>query len=66
MEFGYLSDLETLDMSFNGLSGEVPIALGDLENLVYLDLSDNELNGQLPAQLGTCRNWNFCVSLGTG
>ena len=41
-----------LDLSQNGLSGELPPALGNLAGLTRLDLSGNQLSGELPAELG--------------
>ena len=41
-----------LDLSQNGLSGEIPPALGNLASLTRLDLSGNQLSGEMPAELG--------------
>ncbi len=41
-----------LDLSQNGLSGELPPALGNLAGLSRLDLSGNQLSGEMPAELG--------------
>ncbi len=41
-----------LDLSQNGLSGELPPALGNLSGLTRLDLSGNQLSGEMPAELG--------------
>ncbi|MCY3765936.1 MAG: M66 family metalloprotease [Gemmatimonadetes bacterium] len=40
-----------LDLSGNGLSGQVPDVLGQLANLRSLRISDNMLNGRLPLSL---------------
>ena len=49
-----LGRVEVLDLSGNGLVGQLPTAgLGALSNLVKLDLSDNGLTGRLPSDLGT-------------
>ena len=40
-----------LDLSGNGLSGELPNELGDLANLTKLNVSSNDLRGQLPQSL---------------
>ena len=36
----------------NGLSGELPLALGSLTNLYWLDLGQNELTGEIPRRTG--------------
>ena len=41
-----------LDLSGNGLWGQLPDSLGELSVLVSLDLSDNTLSGSLPDSLG--------------
>ena len=41
-----------LDLSGNGLSGELPSELGDLVGLEALNLADNDLFGELPPELG--------------
>ena len=45
-----------LDLNFNGLSGVIPAALGDLTNLESLDLSTNDLRGAIPPALGSLTN----------
>ena len=41
-----------LDLSENGLSRELPPALGSLGSLTQLNLSGNQLGGELPPELG--------------
>ncbi|MCY4476078.1 MAG: leucine-rich repeat domain-containing protein [Chloroflexi bacterium] len=40
-----------LQLSTNGLTGEIPAELGSLTNLTNLDLRNNELTGEIPAEL---------------
>ena len=47
---------ESLSLSDNGLSGEIPAELGSLSNLTFLNLSGNELSGEIPAELGNLSN----------
>ena len=41
-----------LELSWNDLSGSIPVALGLLSTAVWLDVSDNELMGSIPSELG--------------
>ncbi|CAL1363814.1 unnamed protein product [Linum trigynum] len=43
-----------LDLSYNLLSGPIPIQEGRLSNLASLDLSHNMLSGEIPSTLGSC------------
>ena len=45
-----------LRLSDLGLSGQIPLELGDLPNLQHLNLSDNQLTGGIPAELGELAN----------
>ncbi len=53
---GQLSNLDTLDLSFNDLSGIIPSSLGQLSNLVDLNLTANQLTGTIPESLGQLGN----------
>lgn len=44
--------LETLDLSFNGLEGEIGLQLDGLASLKVLNLSNNHFTGNLPTNLG--------------
>ena len=46
-----LASLERLDLSENGLTGEIPDRLTYITGLVELDLSNNQLSGEIPADL---------------
>ena len=45
-----------LDLSGNGLSGELPKELGDLASLTTLNVANNGLAGRLPKELGDLAN----------
>ena len=46
----------SLDLDYNGLTGAIPEALGQLNNLKFLDLGHNELTGTIPEALGQLNN----------
>ena len=46
-----LSNLQSLNLGGNSLSGEIPAELGSLSNLNSLSLRDNELSGCVPSSL---------------
>ncbi|KAK3218871.1 hypothetical protein Dsin_012841 [Dipteronia sinensis] len=43
--------METLDLSYNCLNGNIPNWIGNLSDLRYLMLSNNEFEGEVPIQL---------------
>jgi Leucine-rich repeat (LRR) protein len=45
---GNLSALETLHLSYNKLSGNIPPSLGSLTNLTMLTMTGNQLSGAIP------------------
>ncbi|GBG75142.1 hypothetical protein CBR_g19655 [Chara braunii] len=45
VEFFKLTDLRRLDLSFNSLSGQIPMKLRDLKHLEILNLAGNNLQG---------------------
>ena len=47
---------QSLDLSHNELSGEIPSELGSLANLRHLALSGNGLSGRIPSELGRLTN----------
>ncbi len=53
---GTLTNLETLDLSDNKLSGAIPAMLCSLADLETLDLGRNRLQGQIPPELGSLAN----------
>ena len=48
--------VQTLDLSYNDLTGSIPPELGNLTNLKWLDLSYNDLTGSIPPELGNLTN----------
>lgn len=48
---GLMGSLNLLNLSNNGLSGELPIELSKLAYLQYLDLSGNKFKGKIPDKL---------------
>ncbi|KAM0940627.1 putative protein kinase RLK-Pelle-LRR-VI-1 family [Dioscorea sansibarensis] len=52
-EFGKLSWLQHLDLSFNDLEGTPPSSLFSLPNISYLNLASNSFSGSFPSSL-TC------------
>ena len=53
-----------LELSENGLKGEIPAAVGDLDELLVLLLSGNQLTGAIPRELGDLEDlvWLFLHS----
>ncbi|PUZ45448.1 hypothetical protein GQ55_8G224100 [Panicum hallii var. hallii] len=45
---------EGLDLSYNQLTGDIPLEIGRLINLESLSLSNNQLSGEIPSTLGHC------------
>ena len=53
---GHLTNLTSLSLGGNDLSGSIPVELGDLTNLTGLSLSNNDLSGAIPVELGDLTN----------
>ncbi|XP_020586791.1 LRR receptor-like serine/threonine-protein kinase GSO1, partial [Phalaenopsis equestris] len=49
---GILSLVNIIDLSYNNLTGEIPIELMSLVGLMSLDLSRNQFTGQIPNKIG--------------
>ncbi|KAM3393985.1 hypothetical protein P3S68_002986 [Capsicum galapagoense] len=49
--FGLVSTLETLNLKFNSIEGQVPKVIGSLINLGVLKLRGNKLKGSIPLSL---------------
>ncbi|KAL5198066.1 hypothetical protein ABZP36_001578 [Zizania latifolia] len=52
LNFSELPFLTYMDLSYNGLGGEIPAAICSLSSLSYLDLTSNLLHGQMPHEIG--------------
>lgn len=63
LNFSALPFLTHIDLSFNGLNGEIPPAIASLAELSYLDLTSNSLRGQIPFEIG---NMGRLSQLGLG
>nr|XP_034908160.1 receptor-like protein 15 [Populus alba] len=50
-EFGNLSEILSLNLSHNNLTGSIPATFSNLKHIESLDLSYNNLNGAIPPQL---------------
>jgi len=51
-----VEDTDSLDLSWNQLTGSIPPEIGNLTNLTYLKLSHNELTGSIPPEIGNLTN----------
>ncbi|KAI3807289.1 hypothetical protein L1987_23215 [Smallanthus sonchifolius] len=54
-----LRNLESLDLSFNSLSGIIPHKIGTLNSLEFLNLSSNQLTGVIPSSIGNLTNLHY-------
>ncbi|PPR86971.1 hypothetical protein GOBAR_AA33717 [Gossypium barbadense] len=55
-EFGQLTKLSFLWMTFTNLIGEIPKSFNNLTNLQHLDLARNNLEGPIPSRLFSLKN----------
>ncbi|CAG7859876.1 unnamed protein product [Brassica rapa] len=53
-----LERLRTLDLSFNALSGTLPLGILSLHSLKVLQLQGNRFSGPLPSDIGLCPHLN--------
>ena len=51
-----INNTTSLNLSQNGLTGEIPPQIGNLVNLTYLNLYANQLSGVIPAEIGNLTN----------
>ncbi|KAF5201845.1 Leucine-rich repeat receptor-like protein kinase pxl1 [Thalictrum thalictroides] len=54
-EFISSSKLDSLDLSENNLSGNIPASFGNLSELMQLNLQVNQLSGSIPEELSSCK-----------
>ncbi|KAL1822946.1 hypothetical protein ACET3Z_009724 [Daucus carota] len=52
-EFGFMSQMESIQLFENNLSGEMPPEFGDFKNLRFLSLYTNKFTGTVPQSLGS-------------
>ena len=50
-----MKNIDSLDVSKNNFSGEIPTTIGNCFNLVYLGLQENSFNGNIPSSLGSLK-----------
>ncbi|CAA7032063.1 unnamed protein product [Microthlaspi erraticum] len=53
-----LQRLRLLDLSFNSLSGSIPLGIFSLHNLKVLHFQRNQFSGSLPSDIGLCPHLN--------
>ena len=53
---GYLTALNTLDLSTNRIKGSIPASMGNMTSLVKLYLNQNNMSGYVPGTLGKLSN----------
>ncbi|KAL0737705.1 hypothetical protein Bca4012_013915 [Brassica carinata] len=56
--FWKLQRLRSLDLSFNTLSGSIPLGILYVHNLKVLQLQGNQFSGPLPSDIGLCPHLN--------
>mmetsp|Transcript_33273 Transcript_33273/g.98980 ORF Transcript_33273/g.98980 Transcript_33273/m.98980 type:complete len:2132 (-) Transcript_33273:222-6617(-) len=59
-------NLERLVLDLNGITGELPPAIGSLVKLRYFSARDNEMTGPLPPALGDLRKIRYLILRGNG
>uniref|UniRef100_A0A0E0LII3 non-specific serine/threonine protein kinase n=1 Tax=Oryza punctata TaxID=4537 RepID=A0A0E0LII3_ORYPU len=63
LDFSALPFLTYIDLSSNGLIGEIPPSIATLSALSYLDLTDNMLHGRIPSEIGEMRSLSQYLGL---
>ncbi|CAN6581477.1 unnamed protein product [Malus baccata var. baccata] len=49
----------SLDLSYNYLTGSLPLEVSDLVHLTHIDVSRNKLSGEIPRTLGSCTSLEY-------
>lgn len=58
-EVRFLTNLVSLQMFMNEISGHVPVEFGEFKSLVNLSLYTNKLTGPLPQSIGSWANFDY-------
>ena len=54
-----VEDTDSLDLSNNQLTGEIPSEIGSLTNLTLLTLNGNQITGEIPPEIGNLTNLEY-------
>ena len=54
-----VEDTDSLNLSYNELTGSIPPEIGYLTNLTYLYLNNNQLTGEIPSEIGNLSNLTY-------
>ena len=56
-----VEDTDSLNLSYNELTGSIPPEIGYLTNLTYLYLNNNQLTGEIPSEIGNLTNLTWLL-----
>ncbi|KAG8651681.1 MDIS1-interacting receptor like kinase 2 [Manihot esculenta] len=59
--FSALSNLSSLDLHYNALTGKIPPEISNLSKLSILNLGYNKFHGQIPKEIGNMTNLNVLI-----
>lgn len=51
--------MQTLNLSYNQLSGDIPATIGNLSGLSFLDLRGNRFTGEIPDEIGSLAQLDY-------
>lgn len=60
-DFSAWTNLDSLDLGRNRLSGTIPPSVGKAANLTYLDIGNNKLSGQIPAEIANLTKLQYLI-----